>query len=279
MNDIHGMALALIVAVIPSLAVSAPPVTSVTFRTVDADTGADLIAKISLDGTLVSNSQYVLPQDAASQIAIEVSAEAGSQYYARTLTIFLEGLKRAKPIYKIYLAKLGSGSSIYTRGSVKAASEYINADSVDRAVALLERINEESSPAKKATQFGVYLHYNLARAYLLNCTQRFVDQCPAAKSLFDDLYHKYDNQEQFFSAESISKQDLQNVDIESHYKRMAYLRAKWDFSCGRFEDALGAFEELIIAAENDPSLLKRLNLTLEGLRSDKALVKTKLGPS
>jgi len=278
MNYIYGMALALIVVVIPSLVVSAPPVTSVTFRTFDADTGADLIAKISVDGALVSNSQYILPQDADSQIAIEVSAEAGSQYYARNLTIFWEGLNRAKPIYKVYLAKLGLGSKIYTRGSVKAASEYIKEESVDRAVALLERISEESSPSQKATQFGVYLQYKLAGAYLFNCTQRFVDQCSAAKSIFDDLYNKYDDQKQFFSAELISKQSLKNVDTESYYKRMAYLRAKWDLSCGRFEEAMKVFEELITAGENDPSLLKRLKLTLEGVRSDVALVKTKLGP-
>jgi len=99
-----------------------------------------------------------------------------------------------------------------------------------------------------------------------------------AKSIFDDLYNKYDDQKQFFSAELISKQSLKNVDTESYYKRMAYLRAKWDLSCGRFEEAMKVFEELITAGENDPSLLKRLKLTLEGVRSDVALVKTKLGP-
>lgn len=266
--------IAFIIAIIPSIAASAPPVTRVTFETLDADTLDSVVSNISVEG-ISSDGKYMLANDADSRIALEVKVDAGSQYQPRTLTIFLEGLKRSNPIYKIYLTKRES-NKMYTRGSVKKASEYINTEWADRAVVLLERVNAETTPAQKETQFGVFLSYNLARAYFLNCTARFVDQCQDAKSIFNDLYSSYDNKERFFVAESISKEQLKNIDVETYYKKMDYLRAKWDMSCGRFENALMTFDELLADAESNPSLLKNLNVTLEGLRNDKKFVTEKL---
>jgi len=266
--------IAFIIAIIPSIAVSAPPVTQVTFETLDADTLESVVSNISVDG-VTSDGKYMLANDADSRIALEVKVDAGSQYQPRTLTIFLEGLKRSKPIYKIYLTKR-ENNKMYTRGFVKKASEYINTEWVDRAVVLLERVNAETTPAQKETQFGVFLSYNLARAYFLNCTARFVDQCQDAKSIFNDLYNSYDNKERFFAAESISREQLKNIDVETYYRKMDYLRAKWDVSSGRFENALKTYDELLADAESNPSLLKNLNLTFEGLQNDKKFVTEKL---
>jgi hypothetical protein len=259
------------------VAFASPPVKNVTFRTFDADTGEPLIAKILIDGIQVPDNKYVLPDDADSRIGIEVAADAGKNYHQRSFTIYLEGLKRSEPYFHIFLAKSSPENSIYTRGMVRVASEYINEQFVDRAVALLERLNVEASMALMESQFGVYLRYNLGRAYWLNCSQRFVDQCLEAKRIFDDLSNHYDQRKNQFIAEAISPEMLRSaIDADSHYRRMTYLRAKWDLSCRRFEDALRAFEDLIGVAERDSSILTPLNLTIAGLKRDRDLAERKV---
>ncbi len=268
--------IAFIIAIIPSIAASVPPVTEVIFEILDADTYNPVVSNILVDGGVASDGKYTLRNDAESRIAIEIRVDAGGQYQPRILKIFLEGLKNSRAIYKIFLAKRES-NTIYTRGHVNKASEYINNTSVDRAVVMLERINAEITPTTKETQFGVFLSYNLARAYFLNCTARFVDQCQDAKSIFNDLHSSYDNKNRFFAAESISKEQL-NKDsvVEAYSKRMDYLRAKWDISCGRFEDALKTYEELLADARSNPSLLQNLRINLEGLQNDIRFVTEKL---
>jgi hypothetical protein len=283
--------------IIPSLVISAPPVTTVTFQTFDADTGNPLTANISVSEVSVneysqeggevigepikiSGGKYALAKDANSHIALDIDTDSGGQYNKRRLIIFLEGLsKNSKPSYKIFLAKSSDSETIYTRGSVKKASEYINNEWVDRAVALLERIDEGSTQDQKETQFGINLRYNLGRAYLFNCTQHFVDQCKVAKDTFDELYNSYDDKQKFFDNEQITKDKLKkNIDIyvEPYYRRMDYLRAKWNIACERFEDALGIFEKLATEAKNNPSLLNQINLTTEALEKDISFTKSKI---
>ena len=99
------------IALTPSVAIPGLPVTQVRFATFDADTADALVAEITIDGKKVDGGRYILPSDADSRVAIEVHADAGSKYYSRSLTIYLEGLTNSKPVYNIYLASVHPGTA------------------------------------------------------------------------------------------------------------------------------------------------------------------------
>lgn len=270
MRTFNRAIITLIFLVVYSTLQAAPVVRSVKFIIYDADNNKPIPATVIVNGTSLTNGTYPLPADQDSRIALSVTAEAGEKYYSRTITIFLEGLNVAKPIFNIYLAGI-QNNYIYTRGAVRKASEFINDEFADRAVALLERINQESSPSLMETQFGIYLKYNLARAYINNCTHKFVDQCNQGKEILTLLRNNYDKYSRMLSAEAVKKGDLDDKTPDDHYKRMEYLRAMWNMSAGRYDDAIKALDALIDEANQNSTITTTLKRSLDGLKSDRAL--------
>lgn len=258
------------------------PIKEIRFKAYDADTNSRIKAIFSIDGQKISQPEkdadskmtsMQLEKDADSRIAIEIEADAGNDYYPRTLTFFLEGLKEKKnktQYFKIYLSKRNKKDYIYTRGHIRKASNYINKTSVDRAVALLERIQEEADVKIKKSQFGIYLSYNLGRAYLVNCKYKFRDQCQNGANIFLNLLTNYDSKKRWMEAESIRKYELKNTGSETFYNRMTYLRAKWFIQCERYDDALKEFRKLLNL--KNINLAETIQITKKQLKDDIAYV-------
>lgn len=258
---------------IPQSGLAKPPVESIKFSVRDADTNARLVSKIEIDNIELKGGEYELQPNQDSRIAINIRADAGSEYYTRTITVFLEGFNKSSLPFNIYLSQKKPGY-IYNRGTVKKASDYINKVYADRAVALLERINMEIEPSLMHSQFGVHLKYNIARAYLANCTLKFVDQCMQAKEIFDSLLSGSESEKQWVLAERISVNELKNITVSRFYNRMKYLRALWDIKCNRYSDAKKAFQQLLNKATTNPEIFGDIDRNQEGLKQDIRYVET-----
>lgn len=249
-----------------ALAASAPAdaqqrVAKVGIDVRDAVTDREIEAIVEIDGERI-DADYLLPPDSESSIVLDVSADAGDGYYARSMTVFLEASAKKNVRYIIYLAPR-TPSAIHNRRTVAGATRHLSALHADRAVALLEAIAAETSPSLKETQFGLYLNYNLWRAYFINCTMRFVDNCSDATSLGETLVAMHPRKRALFDAESISVSELKNssMTITDHSHRLSYLRAKWDLARNHPEDAAETLEKLLGAVEADPALTGRLKIT------------------
>lgn len=250
--------------------------TSISFTTIDADTDIEILSNIEIDGQKIKGKNYILPKNSDSHISLTVNIDAGKDYGYRTFNIFLEGIKKTKVPYTIYMAKKGKEGRPYTRGMIKKSSEFLTKKYVDRAVVLLERINSESSPSVlQDGQFSIFLKYNLGCAYWLNCTRRFVDQCKPAGEIFENLRHSYLKMKRYFDNESISLSNLSEIDIESHDNRMLYLKVKWDISAKKYSDARVGLDTLIKRAETSPELSKNLEVTLDTLKKDREFISRK----
>ena len=240
-------------------------IASLGFEVRDANNADPLSASVYVDGEKVG-PRYVLPQGSESSIAMEVRADAGAGYYTRTMTIFLEAINQDRAIFRIYLAPRNS-SPMHNRASVANASRFLQPGNVDRAIALLESIVEETSPALKESQFGLYLKYNLWRAYFIGCTQKFLDYCSDASDIQRELLRISKNRPDYFLAERVTTEELLlgSREILDSKLRLDYHRAKWDLRRNRPEDALVSLKQLIRATEEDAKLLGRLRITREDL--------------
>jgi hypothetical protein len=246
----------------------AQTLSSLVFQVYDADSGEPLAARVLADNALLVGGEFKLQKDQEAQIAVEVSTEAGASYRARTFNVFLANLRGSRVYYKVYLARKGQPGTPYSRGSVSLALRHLNQDTVDRAVAMLERIYQESPAAQQATQFSIHLQYNLANALYLNCTTKFIDSCHTAKEVFDRLLVAYDKDASLFNKERVNRASLGAIDLETHDLINQYRRAKWDLSRGRHEAAVETFRLLVDAADNDPNMLGKLKLTQQQLAMD-----------
>ena len=251
----------LLVAAATPFAAAQQRVTSIGFEVRDAATAEPLTASVFVDGEKV-NSEYKLAEGSESSIGMEVKADAGGGYYPRSMTLFLEAITKTRLVYRIYLAPRNA-APLHNRASVANASRFLQPDHVDRAIALLEAIVEETSPVVRSSQFGVYLKYNLWRAYQAGCTQRFLDYCTKANEANAELLQMQRSKKEHFIAESISTKELERGarDIADSSFRLSYLRAKWDLRRNRPEDAAESLHLLIEAVEKDPLLLGRLKIS------------------
>jgi len=265
----------MIAAMAVTSAVSAQALRQIVFQVYDADSGEPLAASVSVDGNKIDGGRLTLAQDQESTIAIQVQTTAGASYRPRTFNVFLANFTGTQAIQKIYLAPRGAEGRVYSRGNVARATSYRGQD-VDRAVALLERIYEESPSDLHGTQFGVYLRYNLAAALFGNCTEKFVDSCDAAKTMFEELLAEFDDRRAMFEAERIGKNNLTTSDFDGQTLINRYRRAKWDLSRGRYESARDAFQELLSEAEGDARVSTQLKVRVGQLKSDVDLAETRL---
>jgi hypothetical protein len=247
--------------VLTSGALAQQRVTSIHVEVLDADTAEPIKASVIVNGT-AADSGYVVPSDSDSSIELDIRADAGAEYYPRTLTVFLEAIKQKQVFYRIYLAPIDH-DSLHNRADVARTIGLLNAKDADRALALLEAINTEASPPLQASQFGVYLKYNLWRAYFINCTQRFVAYCDQAISAQQDLLQMQKSDPSYFVAEHVSTKDFERSarDISDNKFKLLYLSAIWDLNRHQPKDALDSLTQLDEAAKADQDLLGRLSIS------------------
>ena len=253
---------ALLVAPIISCGVLAQQrVTTVVFQVRDAATNQALDADVSVDGDPVV-SEFKVSPEAESRILMDVTASAGTGYHTRTFTVFLEAVNQPRVIYRIYLAPRPSEKT-HNRATVARGAQFLNARDADRALALLEAVSEETNANTKASQFGVYLRFNLWRAYLLSCTLRFVDYCEVAVNFGNAMLVQQQSHPEYYSAENITRDELDRGvrSLADAMLRLTYLRAKWDLNRRRPDEALGSLAIVTQAQQDDPATLSRLQIS------------------
>ncbi|MDH5833395.1 hypothetical protein [Luteimonas kalidii] len=243
------------------LAIAQQRVVKIKFEVRDAKTGDTIDAKVTVDGEDVK-AEYILPSGSESSLLLDVRADAGIGYYPRTMTLFLEALGQRDLRFKIHLAPRNP-AAVHNRRSVAAATQFLKPVNVDRAVALLDAVVAETSPTVRDTQFGIYLYYNLWRAYFIDCTQRFVDHCAEAATLGKDLLAMLPNNRDLFEIERVPVAELQRSanELADHAYRLSYHRAKWNLNRNRPEDAAELAKSLLRAVADDPKLLDRLKIS------------------
>lgn len=265
MNRMTGLPMFLLLLALSMAASAQQSVAKVEIEVRDARTGEVLEARVTVDGDDIEG-EYVLPPGSESSLLLDVRADAGSGYYPRTMTLFLEAADRRDLRFNIHLAPRNP-SAIHNRRSVAAATPFLTPLHVDRAVALLEAVVAETSPTVRNTQFGVFLNFNLWRAYFINCTRRFVDHCTDATTLGAELLAMLPQKKALFEAERIPVAELQRADatLADHAYRLSYQRAKWNLKRNHPEDAAEQLEVLLRAVTDDPKLLDRLRIRKEDI--------------
>lgn len=254
------------------------PVKSISFRILDADKDMEINANIYIDEEKI-DKKYFLPEGAQSRISVEVKVDAGKSYKSRQFVVYLEGMKKQSVPFHIYMAEHGDQNNTYNIASIDPIRDWIlyGGQSPDRAVVMLERIRDSkfAKAIPKKSSFHVYLDYVLAKAYIKNCTIRFVDQCDSAKNINAHLSDNFDEYQTIMKSMQITKESL-NFDSNHFYLPLRYNEAKWEFACGRFEKSIELYDEIILKLENNPQYLSSIQVSLANIRHAKSVAEMQL---
>ncbi len=247
-------------------------VSTIKFDVRDAQTGNPISSEVSIDGDPVTGVFALVP-DAESTIALDVHADAGAAYSPRSVVFFLQFFTARSITIRIFLAPKSTVGA-HNRASVSRAARFLNDANVDRALALLETINDETTVAMRQSQFGAYLYYNLWRAYFIHCTRKSGDYCNQANGMRESLIEMSEDNPGLMKREriDIAAMNREAEQIEIHRHKLGWYRAIWDHGRGHYDESLESISQIIKAARSNPDLWEDLQLAKGDVLQFKARV-------
>ena len=89
-----------------------------------------------------------------------------------------------------------------------------------------------------------------------------------ALDLFSQLQEQFDDNEDLFARERVTREKLGDPGVRAHAMNMKHRRANWNRSIGNFDEAIDDLSTLLVEIEAEPQIARQVGLNERRVNAD-----------